>query len=208
MKNFGFESSIKFIKDNCKISNEAWFNSYKILGYILDEKRWKSKDFYGEDTESYNRYSSYKFGMFIKEVYGINIYWFNKTKQILELKNGKDLLLEFGKENLSTYINHDKDEQKKLIKAAKKTKSKATVKFSCLSNQLFPSKKKKRVKKSDESVDGVNWEKEYNDLLKNYNLVVSENKELREQLENWRKIIGTGMPTGLANYKQPTELRI
>jgi hypothetical protein len=165
-----FKQSIEFVKSCHGKSNEQMLMIYNHFVVMEEEGTWRDRKFYSSSLEA-EPFMTLAFGAFIRNAYGFSDRWYFSMKKILELKNGKELLLKHGRENMATYLNCTAEERRAILKYAET--SVATRDFAGIRCQLFPSTKKK--------------EEPQNMYKKKYDKLFAKYKKLQESFEKYKK---------------------
>lgn len=129
----------------------ADFKIFNLLKFVHTDSSWKEPDFY--DCSTLKKYASEPFGVFIRDVFGYSISWFENMENILNLRNGKVLLYRYGYQNMVSYLNSTPEERKLILKKACDTDG-VKVSFRNIKNNITP-RKARRAKTKDADVKKI-----------------------------------------------------
>ncbi len=163
-------------------SNEGWVKVYNVLAKISKEKLWTTRKFYGDDQRAYLYYSLQTFGNFIREAFGLSIYRYNRMEKIVN-RFGKEGFVRYGFDSCSTLLNHTEEEINKILQEVQGRV--ATVRFSDISRDLFPKKKKSKTTKIREK--NLDWKKKYEKLEKTNLMLQKLCDDLEKENQNLRQ---------------------
>ncbi len=99
-------------------SNENEMNIFLHLAAISVTESWKNPAFY-EGAPKLRKYMDKKFTALMKEIFYKTTTWFRNMESILNLPDGKNLLLRHGRSNMVAYLAFAETERELVLKMAK-----------------------------------------------------------------------------------------
>jgi len=131
----------KFIKESFKRSNVEILNVFEELKIIETSGLWKEKKFWDKSSER-EKYMKTSFSTFMKGCLNITDNWYRGIEKILSIENGKELFLEYGRDDMVYYLGCTEQERKAILKEAKI--SPISKSFYAHKEKLFPRPKVKQ----------------------------------------------------------------
>ena len=111
--------SIQYINELMVSTNENELKIFMHLAAIDVSESWKKESFY-TGAEYLKKYMDKKFSALMTEVFRKTTMWFRSVDAILQLDNGRALLLRHGRENMVAYRGFAVNERELVLKMAKK----------------------------------------------------------------------------------------
>ncbi len=153
-----------------KTSNEKELKIWSVLAVVQAQKLWQQPAYYVGAPE-YKEYAKASFKHLLKEVFGKTLPWYSGIQQILKIKGGKSLFLQYGRGNMITYLNSTEEERKAIL--AKAHSCVSTRPFSSIKNALFSLPKK---------VTNTSYHQKYEDLKIEYDKAIKDIEKLEEAI--------------------------
>ena len=175
--------SIRLVTGLNRNSNSNDIKIFEHLFDIKESKVWTNPKYYVNAAEL-EYLAKRKFQIFISTVFDRNIRWYQSMEAILKMPNGRELLLQWGRVNMATYMNLTKDEQEAVVEAATTVKRGGRIpNFYRVSVKLFG---KRRMTDADKVKEGY-WEGKYRALSRRHDTLIAKHKEVKAENVSLRK---------------------
>jgi hypothetical protein len=166
---------IELIRGFNKASIKNVLRIYETLAIIKGHGLWQKSEYYvGQPDFSFEVYRKMDFASFLLSVFGITERWVKSIEDILLVKNGKELLLRYGRSNLVTYCHSTDDERRAILIEAERYKG--MPRFTEIKRKLYPGKE----------VTPINpWKVKYEKLKKEYGALKKEFADYKEKVQGF-----------------------
>jgi len=176
--------------------NKTELARYQHLKDIKNAMVWKDKDFYkGLKKDFRERCIVLDFYGFIYHVYRKTRSWYDQVENILEMSQGEERFLKYGRVNCSHLLDiKEEDDRDKIVKEAEKKGVSAS--FFKIKDDLFPIVKSKdddekdKAEENENTHEDIDYQKDIDSILKKkYEDLKKQNESLRKENERLKKRI-------------------
>jgi hypothetical protein len=165
-------------------ANEGDIEIYQVMAGIKIDEPWKKDAFYSGTETNAQEWKAAKFSFILRQITGWTMLRYQSIMAILQLQEGRELLLKYGYENMVALKNLSEDERPKVLAAVESHKNKyATMPgFHYIIAKVFPGKRVPVTIENGKELQIKTLKNQIKALKATVAKLEQENKALREQV--------------------------
>lgn len=164
--------------------NNSDLGIFDLMATVEESEPWKKDAFYSGTETNAQEWKTAKFSFILRQITGWTMLRYQSIMAILQLQEGRELLLKYGYENMVALKNLSEDERPKVLTAVESHKNKYAMMpgFHYIIAKVFPGKRVPVTIENGKELQIKTLKNQIKALKATVARLEQENKALREQV--------------------------